>query len=63
LESLFGISQGFEDAFGRSFDRNFLDAGLRGFIKLIQSRIHDSFEHRQEASFDSVPKRLLFAIL
>src|SRR6516165_5996943 len=32
-----------------------LDPGLRGFVQLIQSQIHDSFEHRQEASFDSVP--------
>ena len=40
-----------------------IDPGLRGFVKLSQIEIDDSFEHRQEASFDSVPKALLLAIL
>ena len=39
-----------------------LDPGQRSFIELIQTQINDSFEHRQEASFDPVPKRFLFAI-
>ena len=39
-----------------------LDPGLRGLVKLIQSRVRDSFEHRQQPSFDPVPKGLLLAI-
>ena len=40
-----------------------LDPGQRSFIELSQSQISDSFEHRQQASFDPVPKALLLAIL
>src|SRR5437016_12933006 len=40
-----------------------LDPGQRGFIELTQSQISDSFEHRQQTSFDPVPKALLLAIL
>src|SRR6516162_5927791 len=40
-----------------------LDPGLCGLVQLIQSQISDSFEHRQQAPFDPVPKGLLFAIL
>src|SRR5438552_2933899 len=40
-----------------------LDPGQRGFVELSQSQISDSFEHRQQALFDPVPKGFLFAIL
>src|SRR5208337_3170327 len=40
-----------------------LDPGQRGFIELIKSQIGDAFEHRQQTSFDPVPKALLLAIL
>ena len=39
-----------------------LDPCQRGFIELSKSQISDSFEHRQQASFDSVPKALLLAV-
>ena len=40
-----------------------LDPGQGGFVELSQSQISDSFEHRQQAPFDPVPKGFLFAIL
>jgi hypothetical protein len=39
-----------------------LDPGQRGFIELSQSQISDSFEHRQQAPFDPVPKGFLLVI-
>ena len=40
-----------------------LDPGLTGVVELVQRQIGDAFKHRQEASFDLAPKRLLLPVL